>query len=327
MTAAPMNTCAGALRPLTAALTLALASMSFVDNAAAQSAPGGFQVLELDYAPARATPGLDLRPGRYLLQLRGTGVGSFEGLLRGPRNEVVAERISFSASSGCGAGVPAAAVISTRAMPAQRGLNVLKLEIGDGTGGCTLEGLVPKLGLTSINVTGNEPDCDPPQELPEFGTVDSDPACAPPPPPPELPIAAATPELKPTLQLQLAGRSIRWSDRVVLPAAQAQAYADGRCFFSYAYAIENAGRAASAPTDSSLLLERRLDLQLDSRPLPRIDPGAASRVQGLLALPPGSWRVYVHADVSERVGEWDGQDNARSILIEVRGPCAATGTK
>jgi len=319
-----MNTCAGALRPLTAALTLALASMTCLDTAAAQTAPTGFQVLELDYAPASATPGLDLRPGRYLLQLRGTGAGGYEGLLRGPRNEVVAERIAFSASTGCGAGVPAAAVITTRALPAQRGLNVLRLEIGDGAGGCTLSGELPNLGFSIPEKPPQELECDPPVEIQQVGSSDPGPTCnivewEP-------PFSAHLPDVKPGPVIHLENKAVRWTEVARLAARDAFAYQTGRCLFHYAYDVSNAGRTAASATESSLLLERRAGLQLDTQQLNGLSPGASQRVQGVLALPPGTWRVFAHVDSSARVVEKNGVNNARSVIVEVLGNCYAPAT-
>ena len=74
-------------RALVSAVATALAASLAAPPSFAQSAPtSSFQVIELDYAPAQPTPGLDLRPGRYLLLLRDVVVGGFEGVLRGPRN-------------------------------------------------------------------------------------------------------------------------------------------------------------------------------------------------------------------------------------------------
>ncbi len=310
------------VRILASAVAAACATAFAAPPSLAQAAPTlDIQVLEFDYAPSAAQQGLDLRPGRYLLQLQRDASGRFEGTLQGPRNERMAERIAFRASPGCAVGIPANAALSAEALPGKRGLNLLRIEIADATGGCTLEGLVPILGLTSINVTGNEPDCDPPEEIEQVGSLDTGPACAPPPPPPQLPIAAPNPDLKPGRHLQLAGRSFRWTDRIELTASQALATVAGRCVFSYAYAIENVGRADSEPTDSSLLIDSRLGLQLALRSLPRLAPGGFARVQGTIALPPGNWRIYAHVDASDRVGEWNGTNNARSVRVNVQGDC------
>lgn len=324
MTAAPMNTCVGALRPLTAALTLALASMTCLDTAAAQTAPAGFQVIELDYAPATAAPGLDLRPGRYLLQLRGTGAGGYEGFLRGPRNEVVAERIAFTASTGCGAGVPASAVISTRALPAQRGLNVLKLEVGDGAGGCTLSGELPNLGFTIPEKPPQELECEQPTELEETGSLDPGPVCNV--EKWEPPLAAPRPDLEPGPVIAIGGKSARWSGGLRLSARDAIAAVDGRCVFGYGYSVRNVGRAGASPTDASLLLERRFGLQLDAAAVSVVPAGGVQRVQGRIALPAGTWRVFAHADSSASVAEWDGQNNARSLVVEVAADCAGSSS-
>src|SRR5690606_7049816 len=108
----------------------------------------------------------------------------------------------------------------------------------------------------------------------------------------------------------LGPRSVDWSEPLQLSASQALSREAGRCVFGYAYVVENAGKARSISTDSSLVLARRLDLQLDAQPLRELAPGETQRVQGRLALPPGRWRVFAHADSSSQVAEWDGRNNA-----------------
>jgi hypothetical protein len=318
MTAAPINACTGALRPLTAALTLALAGLACADSATAQTAPSGFQVLELDYAPARPTPGLDLRPGRYLLQLRGTGAGGYEGVLRGPRNEIVSDRLMLNAS-GCSAGLPASAALMTRAEPAQRSLNTLSIDVGDATGACRLQGALPNLGFTTPEKPPQELECDELEQERSARSEDPGPICnivewEP-------PLAAARADLEPGPSIGIGGRTASWQEVVRLSARDALGTRDGRCRFSYAYEVRNSGRAHSGKTDGSLVLESRLGLQLDSRQLAPLAPGSAQRVEGELALPPGQWRVFVHADSTNTVSEWRTINNARSVLVEVLGSC------
>lgn len=313
------------VRILASAAAAAFVTATAAPPSLAQTAPSSdIQVLELEYAPASPIRGLDLRPGRYLLQLQRQPTGAYEGLLRGPRNEVVAERIVFSASSGCGAGVSAAAVISTRALPAQRGLNVLELEISDAAGVCSLRGTLPNLGLTAPEKPPQLLECEPPEETDQLGRIDSGPVCNI--EKWEPPLSAPRPDLKPGPHFQIAGRSYRWVDSVRLRAADAVAFQEGRCLFNYAFLIENAGQAASSPTDASLQLGHRFGLQLDSRSLGGLAPGGLQRIHGRMALPPGTWQVFVHADSSAQVGEWHSQNNARSLLVEVQGPCASTAS-
>jgi hypothetical protein len=323
MTAVYINIALGSLRPLTAALSLALAGVACADTAAAQSAPTNFHVLELDYAPARATPGLDLRPGRYLLQLRATGTSSYEGLLRGPRNEIVSERLVLS-GSGCSAGLPVSAAVSTRAEPAQRALNTLAVEIGDATGTCRLHGALPNLGFTAPEKPPQELECIPPEEEKSVRKADSGPTCnivewEP-------PLSAAQPDLEPGPWIQLAGTTARWTEALKLTARNAIGTRQGRCRFSYAYLARNSGAAPSGQTDSSLTLERRLGLQLDSRSLARMAPGGLQRIEGELELPPGQWRVFAHVDSRDQVKEWHSLNNAVSILVEVEGSCASSAS-
>ncbi len=309
-------------RALALALVTALGATALADTAAAQAATPSFQVIELNYAPAQQTPGLDLRPGRYLLQLQGTSTGGYEGLLRGPRNEIVAERINFSASSGCAAGVPTSAALSTRSLPGQPGLNVLEIEIGNAAGGCALRGVLPNMGLTTPEKPPQPLECDPPVVLELFGTSDSGQTC-------NIekwdpPITAPRPDVKPGHQINLAGRNFHWVERARLQASEASEFRDGRCVFNYAYAAENVGRARSDATDGSLMLAHRYGLQLDARVLASLPPGGTQRIQGQLALPPGIWQVFAHVDSSAQVAEWDGQNNARSLIVEIVGSCASS---
>lgn len=283
--------------------------------AQAQSAGESLRVLSVDYqAASTAAPGLGLRAGRYLLELRGPLAGAYLGRLRGPRNEWLSQDLRFVGSL-----CPGAATLSAEAAPASQSLNPLRLVLST-PGGCRAEALLPSLGLTSINVSRGEPDCDPPEEIEQIASNDPGPACSPP-YEPEFPIAAPRPDVKPRAEVNLAGRNYRWSDRIVLDAAQALTRAQGRCVFDYAYTVENSGRAPSDASDSSLLLDTRLGLLLDARPLGMLAPAASQRVQGRLALPSGQWRVYGHVDASDRIGEANGANNVRVTWIQVNGDC------
>lgn len=294
-------------------ITLGLATGA--PPAQAQSAGESLRVLSVDYQPAStAMPSLDLRAGRYLLELRGPLAGVYLGRLRGPRNEWVSQDLRF-VGSVC-VGTP---TLSTEAAPGGPSVNPLRLVLNT-PGGCRAEALLPSLGLTSINVSRGEPDCDPPEEIEQIASTDPGPACSPP-YEPEFPITAPRPDVKPRAEVNLAGRSYRWSDRIVLDAGQALTRTHGRCVFDYAYTVENSGRAPSGASDSSLLLDTRQGLSLDARPLGMLAPGASQRVQGRLALPPGHWRVYVHADAGDRIGEANGANNARVTWIQVSGDC------
>ena len=166
-----------------------------------------------------------------------------------------------------------------------------------------------------------ELECAPPEEVSLFGETDGDPACAPPPPPPQLPIASK-PELRPGSTLRIAGSAFNWSQVVRLDASHALLRDNGRCSFDYAFSVENVGWARSASTDASLVLEKRFGLQIDARSIPALAPGGRAGVSGPLALPPGLWRVFAHADSSGKVREYDAINNARSVLVEVVGDCS-----
>lgn len=304
---------------LALALIAALGANALTDTAFAQIAAPAFQVIALDYAPAQPTPDLDLRPGRYLLQLQGLADGGFEGLLRGPRNEIAGERIRLSASAGCAAGLPASAALTTYGLVAGPGLNVLGLTVGSATGGCELHGALPNLGLSAPEKPPQVLECDPPVEIQQIGTEDPGQTCSVEKWDP--PITAPRPDLKPGRLISLAGRVFRWTDRISLSASEATGFRDGRCVFNYAYGAENIGRAHSAPTDATLVLGTRQGLQLDVRQLPGLAPGGTQRIGGQLSLPPGIWHVFAHVDSRAQVGEWDGHNNARSLVVEVSGPC------
>jgi|GEM_PF-4956375 len=307
-------------RTLALSLSVALAAPFACERALAGTAADDIQVLELNYATTEPDAGLDLRPGRYLLQLRGPAAGVYEGLLRGPRNEIVAERIAFNGGSGCASGVLGHATLSARGLPGQPGLNMLSIEIASATGACALQATLPNLGLTASEKPPQPLECEPPEELEQVASTDSGPTCSiekwdP-------PLTAPRPDLKPGRWISLAGRSFAWVDHARLEASAARGFRGGRCVFDYAYSVENLGRARSAATDASLTLAQRNGLQLDSSALASLAPGGTVRVQGQVALPPGLWQVFAHADSSARVGEWDGQNNARSLIIDVVGDCA-----
>jgi hypothetical protein len=316
-------------RALALALVTALGASAPADPAAAQAAVTSFQVIRLNYAPAQPTPGLDLRPGRHLLQLQGTSTGGYEGLLRGPRNEIIAERIALRANSGCAAGAPSSAVLRTHSLPGQPDLNVLGIEIGNTAGGCPLRGTLPTMGLTKAekpDVSASD-ECDEPvvggmwsTTAPE--TDDSSQSCSiedwdP-------PIAVPRPDLKPGHRVNLAGRDFLWVERARLQASEAIGFRDGRCLFSYAYTVENVGRARSGETEGSMLLQQRYGLQLDASVVASLPPGGTQRIQGQLALPPGIWQVFAHVDSSAQVVEWNGRNNARSLIVEIAGTCASS---
>ncbi len=300
------------LRPICLCLSASLAM-----HANAQTAGESLQVLEFDYAPsATQNAALDLRAGKYLLEVRGPVAGYYQGRLRGPRNEWVSQDLRFYGNA-CPAG--SALTLSTEQVPGAKGSNPVKLVLGNASGSCRSEALLPVLGLTSIRETHGEPECDPPEEINQIAGTDDSPACAPP-FEPEFPFAPR-PDLKPRPQVLIAGRSHLWSDRIVLDSAQALAKVQGRCIFDYAYVVENVGRVASGPSDSSLLLDSRLGLKLDARPLSGLLPGSSQRIQGRFALPAGHWRIYGHADASDSVGEPDGFNNARVTRVQVTGDC------
>lgn len=310
-------------RALALALTAALCSYALTDAAAAQTAPPAFQVIELNYAPAQPTPGIDLRPGRYLLQMHRDASGGFEGLLRGPRNEIVGERIGFSASGACAGEVPVGAALSTRNTPGQIGLNLLRIEIGHAGSSCSLQAVLPYLGLTLPEKPPQLLECEPPVELDQMSTgptTDPGPTC-------DIekwnpPIAAPRPDVKPGRLINLAGRNFRWVEVARLHASDASEFRDGRCVFSYAYTAENAGEVRSGITDASLVLANRFGPALDTRVLGSLAPGGMQRIHGQLALPPGIWQIFGHVDSRGQVAEWNGQNNARSVIVEVSGNCA-----
>lgn len=307
-------------RTLVLAFAAALSGTAPTDGALAQSAPSEFHVLNLTYAPAAPASALDLRPGPYLLQVRHDAADRYEGLLRGPRNESVAERVRLTASSGCVAGLPSHAALTTRALAGAPGSNVLAIEVGNATGGCSLRGQLPVLGLTAPEKPPQLLECDPPVEIQQIGTVDPGPTCSiekwnP-------PLSAPRPDVKPGSVISIAGRVVRWTDQIRVSAGEAVAMQDGRCVFGYAYSAENVGRVSSVASDASLLLGQRFGLQLDTQALAALPPGGSRRIQGQMALPPGIWQVFAHLDSRAQVGEWDGQNNARSLIVEVVGPCS-----
>lgn len=313
-------------RALVSAVATALAASLAAPPSFAQSAPtSSFQVIELDYAPAQPTPGLDLRPGRYLLLLRQVVDGRFEGVLRGPRNELVAERIAFSANSACNGRVPERPVLRTRALPAQLGLNLLRLEVADGAGACTLVGDLSNLGLTLPEKPPQPLECEQPTELPEFGAKDPGPLCNL--EEWELPLAPPRPDLEPGPAITIGGKQAFWRRGVQLSPLDASAVVEGRCVFEYAYSVNNSGRAPSEATDASLLLENRFGLQLDAQTLGGLSAGGSQRVLGRVALPAGTWQIFVHADARARVPERNGQNNVRSLLVEVAPDCARAAAR
>ncbi len=293
-------------------LSIFVGSLWVVTAAQAQSAQPNLSVTEFHYTQSSASA-LDLRPGPYLLELRRQSDGSHLGRLRGPRNEWVAESLQFVGSVCPGSTLSIAPLAG---VPSSNGVRLV-LNAGNA---CRAEAMLPILGLTSINVTHGEPQCDPIEEVAGLFSSNDGPACSVE-EEPELPIAIAKPDLKPGPRITIGSRTFLWPDRVVLDASRAVAKVNGRCIFDYGYEIENRGRVTSTPTDASLLLDQRLGLQLDRRALASISPGAIQRVSGQFALPTGRWLILAHADADDRVGEWAGRNNVRALRIQVTGDC------
>lgn len=296
---------------------LAIGAPAFAQST---TAPHSVNVVELEYAPSSPLQGLDLRAGRYLLELRGPAAGPYAGVLRGPNNEIVDAQLVVTRSGCSGTALPSSAVLQTQPATARPHINPVALRVVGATGGgCQLQATMHEMGLTSGTGSEGPPDCETPDEVP-FAAVEQ-PTCF---APPILP--GTLPDLTPGQGLNIAGQYAPWGANLELQASAAVFKSQGRCYFNYSHMIRNVGVGQASPSVSALRSGHRFGPQLDASQVPALAPGAFHVVSGQIALPPGVWRVFAYADSKEQVTESNGTNNVRSIRIKVDGSCTGSFT-
>jgi hypothetical protein len=308
-------------RPLLLSIAV-LSALAIGAPAFAQSttAPHSVNVVELEYAPSSPLQGLDLRAGRYLLELRGPAAGPYDGLLRGPNNEIVDAQLVVTRSGCSGTALPSSAVLQTQPATARPHINPVALRVVGATGGgCQLHATMHEMGLTSSGGSEGPPDCETPEEM-AFAAVEQ-PTCFAP------PIVPGTlPDLSPGPVLNVAGQYAPWGASLELQASAAVFKSLGRCYFNYSHMIRNVGVGHASPSVSALRSGHRFGPQLDASLVPELSPGATHVVSGQIALPPGVWRVFVYADSKEQVAESNAMNNVRWLRVQVSGSCAGSFT-
>lgn len=316
-----MNHRLSAPRPLLLSMAV-LSALATGAPAFAQSttAPHSVNVVELEYAPSSPLPGLDLRAGRYLLELRGPAAGPYAGVLRGPNNEIVDTQLVVTRSGCSGTALPSSAVLQTQPATARPHINPVALRVvGASGGGCQLHAMMHEMGLTSSTGSEGPPECETPEEL--GVAADHGPTCI---APPNLP--GTLPDLTPGQGINIAGQYVPWGSNLELSTSAAVFKSQGRCFFNYIHMIRNAGVGHASPSVSALRSGHRFGPQLDASQVPALAPGGTHVVSGQVALPPGVWRLFAYADSNEQVTESDGTNNVRSIRVKVSGSCAGSFT-
>jgi hypothetical protein len=284
------------------------------------TAPHSVNVVELEYAPSSPLQGLDLRAGRYLLELRGPAAGPYAGVLRGPNNEIVDAQLVVTRSGCSGTALPSSAVLQTQPATARPHINPVALRVVGATGGgCQLQATMHEMGLTSGTGSEGPPECETPDEI---GVAsDQGPTCL---APPNLP--GTLPDLVPGQGINLAGQYVPWSGNLELQASSAVFKSQGRCFFDYSHMVRNVGVGHASPSVSALRSGHRFGPQLDASQVPALAPGGTQLVSGQIALPPGIWRLFAYADSKEQVAESNGMNNVRSLRVKVSGSCAGSFT-
>lgn len=294
---------------------------------AAPATAQSVQVLALNYAPASSGP-LDLRPGPYLLELRGAAPGPYAGVLRGPNNETVSSMLTVTAT-GCASGLPSSPQMTVTALPGRQHVNAVGIAI-TGSGSCQLSTVTEDLSLVSLTarprptyVTCNDPVDQAEKRLGtgtaatgKAGDTSDGIACSEVPPGTTL-----APDLKPVPPVSVGGQLAPWYGVISLTAAQAVSRSHGRCFYPYTYDIRNIGNAPSGPTVAILTAGDPLGPNIQTRQVPALLPGVQVPINGLLGLPPGRWELNIYVDPNNAVLEFNGGNNIGTFRVDVPGPC------
>ena len=119
----------------------------------------------------------------------------------------------------------------------------------------------------------------------------------------------------------LSGTQITWGHTAIIQAATASEKKDGKCSFRYAYGTRNLGVVASLPTDNRVLFQEMDGAVLSSRPLAALASQASANSSGHVALAPGTWMLYVHADATAKNAESNETNNLRRVRVTVKGSC------
>ena len=119
----------------------------------------------------------------------------------------------------------------------------------------------------------------------------------------------------------LGNADIPWGTSAVLSADVSSFREKGECRFRYRYLTRNQGLVAAAAANNSVFRDAQNGPVLASVGLPALAKGAQAASSGHIALKPGIWMLYVHADATKLVPESDEANNLRRIKVTVQGDC------
>jgi hypothetical protein len=132
----------------------------------------------------------------------------------------------------------------------------------------------------------------------------------------------ALPDLALVDAFQIGTVSAQWGTTATIPASAASERANGSCRFRFAYRTRNEGGGAAAATSNGIRRDAQDGALLATSPLPALAAGAHATSSGHVALEPGTWMLYVHADAPGQVAESSEANNLRRVRVTVTGRCA-----
>jgi hypothetical protein len=122
-------------------------------------------------------------------------------------------------------------------------------------------------------------------------------------------------------EFRLGSVDIPWGTAAIVSAQSAVSKSGGKCSFRFRYATKNIGGIVSLPTQNRIRLQTQNGPLLSSVALPGLIPNAAAQSNGQIALAPGTWMLYVHADATAANAELDESNNLRRVRVTVNGDC------
>ncbi len=129
------------------------------------------------------------------------------------------------------------------------------------------------------------------------------------------------PDLALVGELQLGDQTIPWGTSATVSASSAAFRRVGRCGLRYLYRTRNEGGVASGASANRILRDAGDGAVLATKALPALAAGETGTSDGHVALPPGTWMLYVHADAPGNVVESDETNNLRRVRVTVEGSC------
>lgn len=122
-------------------------------------------------------------------------------------------------------------------------------------------------------------------------------------------------------EFRLGDQSIPWGTEATVSASSAAFQRMGRCGFRYLYRTRNEGALASGATANRILRDAQDGDVLATKALPALVADGIGTSDGHVALAPGTWMLYVHADAPNNVVESDETNNLRRVRVTVEGRC------